>query len=376
MNVLAAILNWSKDRPAWQRDALRRLVLKGELDNDDIGALTKIAKNAHGLAEEQEVIPLGKQHLPTNGKETGRVDLRSIYHNRGVNALAQDQILELGPGLTVVYGDNAAGKSGYTRILKSACRARGSEDILGNVLSGEAPLSPIVSIKYTVSDGDPQEWTGEGEDEFIGRVSVFDSHCASVYLTQQTDVAFRPFGLDLFDKLSKACQAVRVQLESEKHALGGSTVRGLALPEGTQAAKFLAQLSSLSKPGDLKILVMLSENEQGRLTLLEKQLLDLQANDPAKTAHELALRAGPDPCFCEAPQGTRHRAVRRRRYEGLSGAGRRQGQGCRGGKPSECYLSRRPVCRHRLKPLGAVVGSGPPFLRRERLPRPRFPVYW
>ena len=292
MNVLAAILNWSKDRPAWQRDALRRLVLKGELDNDDIGALTEIAKNAHGLAEEQEVIPLGKQHLPTNGKETGRVDLRSTYHNRGVNALAQDQILELGPGLTVVYGDNAAGKSGYTRILKSACRARGSEDILGNVLSGEAPLSPIVSIKYTVSDGDPQEWTGEGEDEFIGRVSVFDSHCASVYLTQQTDVAFRPFGLDLFDKLSKACQAVRVQLESEKHALGGSTVRGLALPEGTQAAKFLAQLSSLSKPGDLKILVILSENEQGLLTLLEKQLLDLQANDPAKTAHELALRAG------------------------------------------------------------------------------------
>lgn len=292
MEVLLEILNWSKDRPAWQRDALRRLVLQGELSADDINALTEIAKSAHGLAGEQKIAPLAKQHLPPNEKETGRVDLQSIYHNRGVNALAEDQTLNFGPGLTIVYGDNAAGKSGYTRILKSACRARGMEDILGNVLSGKAPLSPIVSIKYTVGDGAPQEWTGDGEDESIARVSVFDSHCASVYLTQQTDVAFRPFGLDLFDKLSKACQAVRANLESEKRALGGGTVEALTLPEGTKAAKFVANLSSLTKPEDLQALATLSEEELLRFALLEKQLLDLQANDPGKTARELALRAG------------------------------------------------------------------------------------
>jgi hypothetical protein len=31
MTVLEQILEWSKDRPAWQRDALRRLVVNGEL---------------------------------------------------------------------------------------------------------------------------------------------------------------------------------------------------------------------------------------------------------------------------------------------------------------------------------------------------------
>ena len=201
-------------------------------------------------------------------------------------------LAERGPGLTVVYGDNAAGKSGYTRILKSACRARGMEDILGNVLSGETPLSPSVSIKYTVGNGDPQEWSGGDEDDAIARVSVFDSHCASVYLTQQTNVAFRPFGLDLFDKLSRACQAVRAKLESEKRAVSGTTVQGLTLPEGTEAAKFVARLSSLTKPADLMSLVTLSENVQNHDDLLEKRLLDFQANDPAKMAQELALRAG------------------------------------------------------------------------------------
>ena len=292
MDVLAEILTWSEDRPEWQRDALRRLVLTGELNDEDIDSLTEICKSAHGLAGEQEIVPLGKEHLPADGAETGQVNVQSIFHKRGVNALAENQTIHFGPGLTVVYGDNAAGKSGYIRIIKSACRARGTEDILGNVLSGKAPLSPIVSIKYTVGDGPTKEWTGEGEDESITRVSVFDRHTEAVYTTQKTDVAFRPFGLDLFDKLSKSCAAVRGQLEREQRSLGASVIQTLELPEGTAAAKLVARLSSLTKPEGVKELGTLSEDQTGRLALIEKQLLDLRANDPAKMVQELALRAG------------------------------------------------------------------------------------
>ncbi len=38
MTVLQELLEWSQDRPTWQRDALRRLVLHGELSDDDIRA--------------------------------------------------------------------------------------------------------------------------------------------------------------------------------------------------------------------------------------------------------------------------------------------------------------------------------------------------
>jgi len=44
-----------------------------------------------------------------------------LTHRSGVNALANDQTIEFCPSLTVVFGANAAGKSGYTRILKRAC---------------------------------------------------------------------------------------------------------------------------------------------------------------------------------------------------------------------------------------------------------------
>lgn len=147
MTVLEEILDWSQDRPAWQRDALRRLVLNGELSDDDVRALADICKSAHGLAELQDIAPLTKEHVPEKIAGSTPVSLVNIFHHRGVNALAEDQTLKFGLNLTVVYGDNAAGKTGYIRILKSACRARGQEQILGNVVSGATPLSPVVSIK-------------------------------------------------------------------------------------------------------------------------------------------------------------------------------------------------------------------------------------
>jgi hypothetical protein len=128
MTVLQEILEWSQDRPAWQRDALRRLVLDGELIDEDILALSEICKSSQGLAEQQETMPLSKEHVP-DVAAGAPVSLISIFHHRGVNALAEDQTLKLGPGLTVVYGDNGAGKTGYIRILKGACRARGQEKI-------------------------------------------------------------------------------------------------------------------------------------------------------------------------------------------------------------------------------------------------------
>ncbi len=293
MDVLGAILEWSKTRPDWQRDALRRLATSGELTETDIEELCEICKSKHGLAEAQELNPLTKDNLPTTDAEAGQVNVQSIYHHRGVNALAENQTVSFGSGLTVLYGDNAAGKSGYTRIFKSACRARGTEDILGNVVSGSTPPTMSVEIKYTVGDdGKDHVWAGEGSDESIARVSVFDSHSATVYLTEKTDVAFRPFGLDLFDKLAQSSKAVRERLEREQKALGTGGLQTLELPEGTTAAKLVASISSLTNPKQVVALAALSEDENARRQLLDKQLVDLRAKDPAKTAQELRLRAG------------------------------------------------------------------------------------
>jgi energy-coupling factor transporter ATP-binding protein EcfA2 len=295
MTVLEQIVEWSVERPGWQRDALRRLIVNGDLSDEDINALTDICKSTHGLAEPRDAVPLTEDHLPETSTGMAPVSLASILHHRGVNALAEGQTLKFSPNLTLVYGDNGAGKTGYIRILKSACRARGQEKILGNVVSGVAPPTPTVSIRYRVgSEEDVREWSGSGGDEFISRVSVFDTQCASVYLTEKTDVAFRPFGLDLFDKLVKACKAVRAKLESEQRALASNALTSVQaeVGDGTAVAKLVTNISSLTRPESVEALATLSAEDEERLALLEKSLLDLQANDPKKLSRQLTIRAG------------------------------------------------------------------------------------
>ena len=296
MTVLQEILEWSKYRPHWQRDALRRLVLNGDLSSDDIRSLTEICKANHGLAEHQQIDPIGTEHVADHQHMTAAVSLVSIFHHRGVNALAEDQTLKFGQHLNVVYGDNAAGKTGYIRILKSACRARGREEIiLGNVVGGAMPPTPVVAIRYRIgSDKAPRDWTGHGEDSHVSRVSVFDTQSAVVYLNEKTDVAFRPFGLDLFDKLVRACKEVRNQLEREQRALSRSSLTSVQaqIPSGTDAAKLVSSVTSLTKPEIVRALTRLSKEEESRHTLVEKSLIDMQTSDPERLVRQLVLRVG------------------------------------------------------------------------------------
>lgn len=291
MDVLSEIIEWAKDRPDWQRDALRRLVQKSELDDVDVDALTEICKSANGLSNEQEVACLREEHLTGGGAKAGPVTVHSIFHKYGVNALAENQTLKFGPGLTVVYGDNAAGKSGYARVFKSACRARGTEDILGNVFSETVHQSPIASIVFSVGNEPPREWTVGDDDEALARVGVFDRHSEAVYTREKTDVAFRPFGLDLYDKLAQACASVRKRLQQEQNSLGTRDLPRLDLPKKTAAAEFLSNLSLDTTPHEVKALVTLSKDESIRLDFLRKQLLDLQSNYPDNYEQVLMQRS-------------------------------------------------------------------------------------
>lgn len=269
--------------------------MNGELGAEDIDALTAICKGEHGLTEKVAAQPLAKGHVPERGGAAQAVSLDSIFHHKGVNALAENQILKFASGLTIVYGDNGAGKTGYIRILKQACRARGQETILGNVvINGVAPPKPAVAIKYKVgTDAAAREWTGGDADEFVSRVSIFDTQCAAVYLNERTDVAFLPFGLDLFDKLVRACKAVRARLEAEQRTLNTNALAGVIaqIPQGTAAAKLVNGITLFTKPEDVQAIVRLKPKEQERLAFLEKSLQDLQANDPQKLIAQLTLRA-------------------------------------------------------------------------------------
>lgn len=129
-NAMRDVLNWSKDRAAWQRDALRRLIVATELNDDDINNLEKIC-----LGDLKGCTPLSEEHVATEDAANEPVSLVKLFNPKGINALANDQELSLAPnGVSIIYGDNGSGKSGYVRVFKHACRSRDSKiDILPDI---------------------------------------------------------------------------------------------------------------------------------------------------------------------------------------------------------------------------------------------------
>lgn len=293
-NILTDILNWSHTRPAWQRDALRRLLSSHQLDHGDIVDLTDICKSVHGLSPHRASNPLAAEQLAIPETASSPVSLASLTHHTGVNALAPEQTVSFGPNLTVVYGENGAGKSGYTRILKRACRSRFVENVLGDVLGTGAPLLAKATIAVLQDDvATSIAWDAAAAPSgALATISVFDAHCVPVYLGDRTDVAFRPFGLDLFDGLASACADVRHQLESEQQVLrAAGFVSPKGLIEGTAARKLVDTLTALTKENVVVGLATLSTVEQQRLKQLEESEKDLKAADPKQRSRELLLKA-------------------------------------------------------------------------------------
>ena len=124
------ILAWSVALPVWQRDALKRLTSRDTLSEQDIDELTALCLDG---SLQSAVLEEAGLSSPASGLPP--VQLKSVGNVQNVNALAENQRLNfLDKGVTIIYGDNGAGKSGYVRILKQSCRARGRHaPILTNI---------------------------------------------------------------------------------------------------------------------------------------------------------------------------------------------------------------------------------------------------
>ena len=143
------------------------------------------------------------------------MDLLAILSPTNVNALAPEAVLDFHTrGLTIVYGDNGAGKSGYVRILKRVCRARSiPTPVLPNVMRQD-PAPTSAEIEFSV-DGltRTRNWAiGDATTDELGSVTVFDRDCAAVYVSAENEVAYSPLGLDLLDSLARAARQIGQRL--------------------------------------------------------------------------------------------------------------------------------------------------------------------
>lgn len=257
------------------------------LDDVDIKELTELCLAKHGFASGVKANSLSAEHAPQVVAERGDVRIVAIAGVESIDALAPGQRLTFGDtGLTVVYGRNRSGKSGYVRILKQFCRARAVSPLRGNVFS-EDNGDPRAVIEYTVDGGLGRADLGvEDPPPPLRSVSVYDSDCAAVLRSRDTKVIYRPFGLDLLEHLAHAADRLRDEIEKriaslEREASDFSMVAG-----GTASAEFVAGLSVATTNEEIEQATQWADEDERHLNELKVSLSTDDAR-PAAAAVEL-----------------------------------------------------------------------------------------
>jgi hypothetical protein len=258
------LIAWSnhKARFEWQKDALRRLATTGELTVDDLSELRRVVEKANLLIDDDiaAVIPLVAEHLSDPAADAPRTILGAIGPVRHVDRLASDQppIRFAKKGITLVYGANASGKSGYCRIAKQLCRSISSQDLKGNVYNPAPIATPEVDLVFGIEGGKPERqeatWRhGEPSPAELARISVFDTASARVYVDKNRKVEFLPYELDLLNKLALAAKALDINFEGRENGI--DVAIRTPLPAGytddTAVSQALAKLVPETKLADL-----------------------------------------------------------------------------------------------------------------------------
>lgn len=298
MTILQEIQKWSAELPAWQRDAVARLFAKGSLGQEDEEDIYALLKAEHGIADPKGriagALDASQVAAPaTDGKLIQIVALCDLKH---VNALAGNQKLRFAPaGLTVIYGDNGSGKSGYSRVLKRACRARDQSEAIHP--DARLPVEQTGKAEATFDvliDGLPAElkWTdGTVSPEELSSMAIFDTHCARAYLDEQGDFSYSPYGFDILGGLAKLCSRMKQLADAEyvASAPNSAAFSHLANQE-TAVGKALSSLSAKTKQQDIEALAKLSEEEIGRHTTLDKTLKEGNPKEKAALLRQRASR--------------------------------------------------------------------------------------
>lgn len=289
------LLDWAAKQPAWARDAIRRHAESTGFivsDNDKAGILARV-RHAAGFASEglPDHAPVAAEHLNFGPSTAPSALLCSLGPVANLGRLAPGQQLRFAlDGITLIYGDNGSGKSGYCRITKKLCRSLTVDDLLGDIFTEGAKPPAEVLVRYRLKNGEAvieHNWIdGAVPPEPVRNISVFDSRNARFYVDKQNRIGFLPAAISLLERHGALRSEMDKEFQTELKKL--EALFKVALPSGftpggtvaALIAKMAVKAATLPTSTELTGLGAWTEADDAELKELEKSL----ATDPVALA--------------------------------------------------------------------------------------------
>lgn len=286
---LDELYKWFEGRQGWVRDAANRLISKTDLGDEEITELRDLCLMENGIRvkgrDELQAKPLKRESLDMSDTRKS-LHLNSLASVEGIDALALRKPLDFGVGqLSIIYGQNGTGKSGYIRILKQACGVRDAQPLLGNVFKAP-PAKQSCDITYML-DGLSKTITwnpSQGANVDLRTCALYDSQRANLYVNKDNEVTFEPPLISLLRRLAKVCDQVKAAINA---AMERKVSKKPELPSEfvqTVSGRWYNTLTHQTSKEEVDKLCAWTKIDVESLDNLKKRLL---TPDPAEAAKKL-----------------------------------------------------------------------------------------
>lgn len=293
MHLHEEIWKWSSTLPDWQNDLLRRLYERSNLNEQEVMQVKEnvLSSVLDIYSEKRNIKKLSKENIP-NKKRSEKVKLKSLENLINVASVDfQSSIKFNTQGLTVIYGNNSAGKSSYAKVLKQSCRAVDNDTVIypniyedDNSRVGEATINIIdenneVQAIHRIMNTPPNQQ--------LSHISIYDSKCGQIYAETENKVVFIPRELQIFNLLATTQNSIKENLNIEKKELENNIPIISGFKEETKLKSFINSLSNETTYEEIENMCLFTDNDIQRLEELNTNLRLLLEDNPEKTIKDL-----------------------------------------------------------------------------------------
>lgn len=217
-DIIDYLWDWAGSKGYWAKNLLKEVL--------DTSAPLSDAKrkNIYGMFRTEIGLSTGvtKKHVvkPTCNFTGDDIVLNTLSNVKGLNKLCSESKIKFSPNLTVIYGENGTGKSGYSRILKDmGFSYDNSNTLLPNIYNAGNP-SISADIEYSCNNSPFKYcWTPSSQHEDLKNISVFNNDCVSIAIGKKRTLVVTPQGFHLFQLIKDELSELSKLLEEDKNAL-------------------------------------------------------------------------------------------------------------------------------------------------------------
>lgn len=264
--VVDYLWSWAQDRGEWAKELIQLLCKhEDQLTEEERKEIYGLLRDDESSEDQESTSDIT---IPKLSVDKHNVTLHSLSEVKGVNKLKGNQQLKFSPNLTVIYGDNASGKTGYARILKAIGQSySGDVKIHGNVHSENVEEQQASIVYFVDHDEEIFRWDGTNSDEsgLLQEMSIFDSESVEISLSNNRTLLVTPMGFHLFRLLAQELQAIEALHREFVNSIEVDVPWKEQLHEGTKAQVLIDSLSYRTDEANLKEQLKFESDDQLKL---------------------------------------------------------------------------------------------------------------